>query len=465
MPSLTFYGGVREIGGNKVLLKDGDTKLFLDFGMSFSRRAKFYQEFLTPRTHSGVQDLLTLGLIPPLDNLYRDDPVGGISMCKEKPCIDAVLLSHPHADHANYISLLHPDIPVYASSQAWSVLEAMGEAGQTSFENEIVEYSFREPFQTRYQKGNRIFCPVYDAQPFQIGGIRVEPYLLDHSVPGAVGYILYTSAGPVAYSGDFRLHGPYPHLTQQFIDAMRKNQPRVFIVEGTNINEETGPSEEEVRQRTREVLISNKDQMVFCTFAPRDMYRLATIYEEANELGRRLVVNHKIAHLLARLDEENLNIPGLDEVLIYNQKKRWGQFDVREYNIWERPYLERHNSLRCEDLHRNPGSYIVYLDFFSMGELIDIEPPPGSVMLHSQAEPFNEEMEFDFERFQNWLERFAIRYDHAHASGHIYGAQLKDLIREIDPEILIPIHTEDPEAFVGLIEGVRVVEEGEEIII
>ena len=35
MTSLTFYGGVNEIGGNKILLEDRDTKIFLDFGQSF----------------------------------------------------------------------------------------------------------------------------------------------------------------------------------------------------------------------------------------------------------------------------------------------------------------------------------------------------------------------------------------------------------------------------------------------
>jgi len=36
MMSLTFYGGVDEIGGNKVLLEDGDARVFLDFGQSFT---------------------------------------------------------------------------------------------------------------------------------------------------------------------------------------------------------------------------------------------------------------------------------------------------------------------------------------------------------------------------------------------------------------------------------------------
>jgi mRNA degradation ribonuclease J1/J2 len=30
MTSITFYGGVNEIGGNKILLEDQDTRMFLD---------------------------------------------------------------------------------------------------------------------------------------------------------------------------------------------------------------------------------------------------------------------------------------------------------------------------------------------------------------------------------------------------------------------------------------------------
>ena len=37
MIKLTFYGGVNEIGGNKILLQDKKTRGLLDFGQSFAR--------------------------------------------------------------------------------------------------------------------------------------------------------------------------------------------------------------------------------------------------------------------------------------------------------------------------------------------------------------------------------------------------------------------------------------------
>jgi mRNA degradation ribonuclease J1/J2 len=62
--TLTFYGGVNEIGGNKILLKDGDTKIFFDFGMSFSMRRLFYSPpFLSPKSERSLQEL---GILPSL---------------------------------------------------------------------------------------------------------------------------------------------------------------------------------------------------------------------------------------------------------------------------------------------------------------------------------------------------------------------------------------------------------------
>lgn len=467
MVSLTFYGGVREIGGNKILLEDHEcgTRILLDFGMSFGQRGLYYQEFLNPRTHSGLKDLMALGLIPDLKGAYRDDPVGGIPFDSNRPFADAVLLSHPHADHANYISLLHPSIPVYSTEPARRILRAMAESGQTSFEREVVEFSFREPGKYRYEKRSRIFFTVEDGERFKVGGLEAECFLVDHSVPGAAGYLIHTSSGPVAYTGDFRLHGRHGHLSERFLRALKKAKPRVLIVEGTNIEEPTGPSEADVIQKAGMALRDYPGKMAFVTFAPRDVFRLTTFFELSQGFDRKLVVNHKIAHLLNVLGNTGLHVPALDSVMVYNQKKRWGLYAEKEYDPWERPYFEHPNAVKSEDLRNDPGSYLIYLDFYSLGELIDIDPPPGAAMIHSQIEPFNEEMEFDFERLHNWLSRFAISYEHAHASGHIYGNALKNAIGDIEPEILVPIHTACPEEFLGLARSVELVDKGRTLVI
>jgi ribonuclease J len=45
MVNIKIFGGEREIGGNKILLEFKNTRLMLDFGLSFSQEKKYFSEF------------------------------------------------------------------------------------------------------------------------------------------------------------------------------------------------------------------------------------------------------------------------------------------------------------------------------------------------------------------------------------------------------------------------------------
>ena len=47
MDILEFYGGVNEIGGNKIKLNLDSTSLLLDFGKSFSQEKMFFNTTAT----------------------------------------------------------------------------------------------------------------------------------------------------------------------------------------------------------------------------------------------------------------------------------------------------------------------------------------------------------------------------------------------------------------------------------
>ena len=112
MSRLTFYGGVDEIGGNKILLEDAGTKIFLDFGMSFETANCYFSEFLQPRKCNGLGDFIKFGLLPDLKGLYRNDYLKQMGRPQESLEYQGLLLSHAHADHASYISHLHEDLPI-----------------------------------------------------------------------------------------------------------------------------------------------------------------------------------------------------------------------------------------------------------------------------------------------------------------------------------------------------------------
>lgn len=122
---LTFYGGVDEVGGNKILLDDKGTRIFLDFGKGFSRRAKYFEEYLKPRPANGLLDFIEMGLVPDIQGIYRDDLLEMAGRKAEPPDVDAVLVSHAHADHVDYISFLHRDIPVHMGSTCHAILKAI----------------------------------------------------------------------------------------------------------------------------------------------------------------------------------------------------------------------------------------------------------------------------------------------------------------------------------------------------
>ena len=46
MIHITFHGCVKDIGGNKLLVEDKDTKIFMDFGMNFSAENQYFSEHL-----------------------------------------------------------------------------------------------------------------------------------------------------------------------------------------------------------------------------------------------------------------------------------------------------------------------------------------------------------------------------------------------------------------------------------
>ncbi|MEM2070868.1 MAG: MBL fold metallo-hydrolase RNA specificity domain-containing protein, partial [Archaeoglobaceae archaeon] len=129
------------------------------------------------------------------------------------------------------------------------------------------------------------------------------------------------------------------------------------------------------------------------------------------------------------------------------------------------------------EINRDPGGYILCFSFYDMKHLLDIKPD-GGVYIYSSSEAHSEEQEFDFLRLQNWLKIFDFEIfgfeivseggklkpefvKGYHASGHASKEDLKWIIDEIDPEVLIPVHTENAEWFVENFENVRVMGNGE----
>ena len=429
--SLTFYGGVNEIGGNKILLEDEGTKVFFDFGESFTMGEQYFTGWLAPRGVYGLKDYFEFDLLPEISGLYSEGQLRYTNLHYSKPRIDAVFLSHAHFDHIAHISFIDGKIPIFCGSGAKLFIESLEETGQSLFGEHTYE---------TFRTGNRV----------QIGSLEIEPIHVDHSIPSAYGFIIHTSRGGIVYTGDVRAHGPKKEMTEEFIEKAQSREPVAMITEGTRMVEDEhriNYSESEVRGKCNEI-VSSTDKLVFVTHYGRDTDRFRTMYEVAKENDKKIVIFPRMAYLLNKLvSDEHLDLPDPpkdDSILVYYKRKKSGTFAEEDYYMWERSFMDK--MVTSEYVHKNQRDLVMDLDFYQFGELIDIKPDEGSHFIHSMSEPFSEE---DIEDWvmHNWLNHFRIEFHQLHASGHLSRKELREMIEQVNPRKLFPIHTENCHLF------------------
>jgi len=462
MTSLTFHGGVNEIGGNKILLEDKDTKVFLDFGKSFSRRARYFEEYISPRTSNGIVDFLTMGLVPDIKGAYRDDLMKMAGRDPQEPDIDAVLLTHAHADHADYISFLHEDIPIHMGSTCHLILKALTEKAPRTIEKEILDFKSR-PQGLRDHPVKRKIKEFRTGSKFKIGSLEIEPVHVDHSVPGAYGFIIWTSEGPIAYTGDIRLHGTHAEMTRDFIERARGVRPIALLTEGTRIADgHKEESEQKVYEESSKI-VTESTNLVFADFNFKDVDRFKTFYNIAKETGRKLVVKSNDAFFLRYLSQDPyLNVPDIDDedIIIYLSKRGSGTYSESDYSRKDKEFFGMGNTCTAEQIAKNPSKVLCAIGSYSFTALIDMLPKPGARYIHSASEPYNKEQELSHERIDAWLNHFGMHKFQSHCSGHARGPDLMEVIREIEAESVYPIHTESPETFKKISANIVFVEEG-----
>lgn len=516
---ITGYDGVGVIGGNKILLEDEErrTKLFLDFGMSFSRRSEFFEEYLKPRPGVGLRDPLRLDLLPPLEGIYRSDLTAALSAddlnyLRSRPHyrqlaageIQGVYLSHAHLDHSGYISFLQESIPIYCTAMTATVAKVVQDAGQSGdIEREVCYFVPRvknkddlltSPKGVAYY--GRPFVVVDDAEFLKkqfwglspasgrkiefhtpglpldrIGDLALRFQPVDHSIYGATACALETSAGWVVYTGDLRFHGKRGPSLEALASWARDLEPVALLCEGTRIDaQQTGPrlTEESVKGVAGD-LAKRRKGLIIADFAARNVDRLLAFREIAQNLGRRLAITPADAYLLDAMRQVEASLPdiaGDEAVVIFADVKSAPR-------TWERGIRKKYEGklVRAADIRKEPGDFILAFSFFDINDLVDIDllgDLVDAVYIYSSSEAFNEELVIDFKRLKNWLDYFDItlignplnpeREPGLHVSGHATGTDLLEFARLVRPRTLIPIHTLQPRLFQGLEqEGMQVV--------
>ncbi len=419
---ITCYGGAGEIGGNKILISDKDTNLFLDFGKNYSKEKKYYDPpFLQARC---TEHLLELGILPNLSGIYKLKEKSGL---KFEHGINGVLISHPHGDHYDYTRFLKDDITIHcgeASKEIIMARECSGTKGPTS------EYYMCNLTKSKGYEYYKKYQTFRSGDKLKIGDINYKPIHVDHSVYGAFGYLLETNQGILSYSGDFRLHGPRSSMTMDFIKEMKKEDIEILIIEGTNIDSSKISSEKEVENKSKKI-VEQTNGLVLVGFSAVDFDRFITFYNISNETKRKYVITMKQAYILNKIKKSS-TIPKItdDNIFIFvKEKKTYNEFENEIMRI------DGLKTINSDELNKIQKNVLMVSGFYDFNELIKIKPIPGSIYILSQSEPFNEEMEIDHEKLKNWLELYGLPLYNVHTSGHATADELKYVINEVNPKI------------------------------
>jgi ribonuclease J len=450
---LRVLGGVREIGGNRILLRSSNESIFLDYGKNFLREEEFFQRpFMSP---SFSEDYLKTGLISSL----------------EHENLRGVLISHAHQDHWGYLNLLPQGIEVYMGEAAGKIIGANVELGYA----EEVLHTIRT-----FRTGDTI----------SLGDFSIVPIHVDHSVPGSYGFLIECGNIKLAYTGDLRMHGPRRDMTLDFIDEAASMGVDALIMEATKVAPENDPetsiirlletrlfyrwgveppkrikfelsNEEEVTERIKSVC-EGSDSIILIETSSSDADRIRSVFEAAKKLSRVLVMDERIAFINEAMKGAGINgLPGIGDYLLWRRKRR-GEGEERTSSRERRGmriFIERFEDLSGEEaiiqgerraeIFKEPHNFLV-LTSNATRFLYEI-PMDAKVRLDfilSRSESFSEESALSLDRLMNWLLLYGVRrYYRIHVSGHMMPEQMGEFVESINPGRIIPIHTEHPDLF------------------
>jgi ribonuclease J len=457
MPSdcyVTLFGGAGKIGGNSILLEDKESMILLDLGKDFDRYRKFFQFPFTMPTRSVQKELVKTCLLPEIKTskgqklpLYVNYEGAEIL----EPSIDCplqhIFITHPHLDHSGFITLLRSDLNIHMGSMSELIYSSNIETKKDlTLENKLY-WKLPKKDEPRLK-----FSNFRDGMEVKADRLKIIPYSVDHSVPGAYGFIIESSSARVAYTGDFRFHGPAQILSENFKDKLREESLDVLIVEGTNMNVGRIDSEEKVERDAHELIeksfqLGNK--LAVIEVKSSDIDRINAFVRVAKSLDSIVIITTRVAYILDKIVRSGLEtrlmhgIPKLkDEVKLFVKSKPMG---------WEKELLDRHEDMEVLDDKAivNPKRRTILLDSGRFN-VFDTTPPKGSLYIQSVSEHVSEEEEYDEERFINSLALHGLIVYRLHSSGHANPLDLIRFINEVKPKMLIPIHTEHPEAFYEL---------------
>ena len=377
-------GGLEKIGMNITAFEYEDSIIVVDCGLSFPE-----------------EDMLGIDLVIP-DVTYLKDNIQKVK---------GFVITHGHEDHIGALPyiLRELNLPIYATKLTMGIIE-----------KKLTEHNLLRSTRRKV---------VRHGQSINLGQFRIEFIKTNHSIQDAAALAIYSPAGIVVHTGDFKVD--YTPVYGDAIDLQRfaeigKKGVLALMSDSTNA-ERPGftQSERTVGITFDHIFAEHKDtRIIIATFAS-NVDRVQQIINTACKYDRKVVVEGRSMVNIIQVAQElgYLNVP--DKTLIeIDQLKNYPPEKTVLITTGSQGESMAALSRMAADVHKKvtimPGDTII----FSSNPIPGNEISVSKVINELTAKGAN------------------VIFQDAHVSGHACQEELKLIYSLVKPKYAIPVHGE-----------------------
>ena len=377
-------GGLEQIGMNITAFEYEDSIIVVDCGLAFPE-----------------DDMLGIDLVIP-DITYLRDNIKKVK---------GFVITHGHEDHIGSLPYVLKDmnLPIYATKLTMGIIE-----------NKLKEHNLLRSTRRKV---------VRHGQSINLGQFRIEFIRTNHSIQDAAALAIYSPAGTVVHTGDFKVD--YTPVFGDAIDLQRfaeigKKGVLAMMSDSTNA-ERPGftMSERTVGKTFDQIFAEHRNtRIIIATFAS-NVDRVQQIINSAYKYDRKVVVE------------------GRSMVNIISTASELGYLHIPDKTLIEIDQLKNYPDEKTVLITTgSQGESMVALSRMAADIHKKVTIKPGdTVIFSSNPIPGNEKA---VSRVINELSQKGadVIFQDAHVSGHACQEELKLIYSLLKPKYAIPVHGE-----------------------
>ena len=377
-------GGLEQIGMNITAFEYEDSIIVVDCGLSFP-----------------ADDMLGIDLVIP-DITYLLD---------NKDKVKGFVFTHGHEDHIGALPyiLKQMNVPLYATRLTMGLID-----------NKLKEHNLVNQVKRKVVKFG---------QSINLGCFRIEFIKTNHSIVDAAALAIYSPAGVVVHTGDFK--GDYTPIFGDAIDLQRfaeigKKGVLALMCDSTNAERPGFTASESTLTKTFDKLfVEHKNRRIIIATFASNVDRVQQIINSAYKFDRKVVVEGRsMVNIIETASElDILNIPE-NTLITTEQLKNYPEEKTVIITTGSQGESMAALSRMASNMHRK----------ISIG-------PQDTIIFSSSPIPGNEKA---VTKVINELSRKGaeVIFQDVHVSGHACQEEIKLIYSLVKPKYAIPVHGE-----------------------